>query len=51
MRFRLILRYHSMNVDSAIESFLLYIKTERRLSARTVRAYGDTLSAFAALLM
>ena len=50
MRFRLILRYHSMNVDSAIESFLLYIKTERRLSARTVRAYGDTLSAFAAFL-
>lgn len=50
MRFRLFLRYHSMNVDSAIESFLLYIKTERRLSARTVRAYGDTLSLFAAFL-
>ena len=25
MRFRLFLRYQSMNVDSAIESFLLYI--------------------------
>ncbi len=50
MRFRLFLRYHNMNIDSAIESFLLYIKTERRLSARTVRAYGDTLSLFAAFL-
>lgn len=39
-----------MTVDAAIEAFLLYIKTERRLSARTVQAYSDTLAVFAAYL-
>jgi len=50
MRFSDVLRYPNMNLDAAIEAFLLYIRTERRLSARTVRAYGDTLAHFAAFL-
>ncbi len=36
-----------MNIDSAIDAFVLYIKTERRLSERTVKAYSDTLALFA----
>ena len=50
MRFSVILRYIGMKIDAAIDAFLLYIRTERRLSARTVKAYGDTLALFAAYL-
>ena len=50
MRFSDILRYIGMKIDAAIDAFLLYIRTERRLSARTVEAYGDTLALFAAYL-
>ena len=39
-----------MLMDAAIDAFVLYIRTERRLSPRTVRAYADTLASFAAFL-
>ena len=39
-----------MKINAAIDAYVLYIKTERRLSARTVRAYSDTLTLFAAYL-
>lgn len=39
-----------MLMDAAIDAFVLYIRTERRLSPRTVRAYADTLAPFAAFL-
>ena len=36
-----------MLMDAAIDAFVLYIRTERRLSPRTVRAYADTLASIA----
>lgn len=39
-----------MKIDVAIDAFILYIRTERRLLARTVRAYSDTLALFASWL-
>ena len=39
-----------MKMNEAIESFLLYIKTERRLSDKTALAYSNDLSQFAAFL-
>ena len=39
-----------MKMNAAIDAFLLYIKTERRLSEHTVHSYGETLLVFAAYL-
>lgn len=40
-------RYLNMKIEQAIDSFILYIKTERRLSARTVESYTAILCSFA----
>ena len=50
MRISSILRYTCMTVAEAINAFLQYIKTERRLSERTVNEYDNELHLFAAYL-
>lgn len=47
MRFLIVFRYHNMKITDAIQSFLLYISTERRLSALTVESYATDLRLFA----
>lgn len=51
MDFRLFLRnFAVMKIVEAIEKFLCYISTERRLSERTVRSYSITLREFSDFL-
>lgn len=50
MRFWAIMRYRGMTIQAAIDSFVLYISTERRLSKLTVSEYSSELDKFAAFL-
>lgn len=51
MRFLQFFRYQDMTMQQAIDSFLLYIKTERRFSPLTVLAYSEDLQRFSSFLL
>ena len=50
MRFSTFSRYPNMKLDAAIEAFVQYISSERRLSALTAERYSGVLTRFAAFL-
>lgn len=50
MRISAFLRYHCMRISDAIDSFVQYISSERRLSRLTVEEYASVLASFYAFL-